>query len=77
MAGTEVVEPSQSWSGDIITALGPVAHATCWSRTPSSQAASRSTRTGAHLLPATIDGNNRLWLLDVGRQSPRASRARR
>ena len=63
-----VAEPSQSWSGDIITGLDQ-AHQQLLVSRPFGPPGVSILR-GQDLLPATIDGHSRMWSLDVGGRRP-------
>jgi hypothetical protein len=66
----EVQQPSQSWDGSTLTALSLDSTQLLVTHPLVNADVSRVLR-GRHLLPATIDGQGRLWLLDVGGPEPR------
>jgi hypothetical protein len=65
--GHDVSEPSQSWDGGTVTALDQSATRLLVTH-PFVSAGVADVVTGQHLLPATIDGDGRLWVLDTGGQ---------
>lgn len=67
-----VIEPSQSWGGDVVTALSADRTQLLLSR-PFGDPGVTIARTGNRLLPMTIDGSNRMWSLDVGSRRPALS----
>jgi hypothetical protein len=68
--GHDVREPSQSWDGGTVTALDQTSTRLLVTH-PFVSAGVADVESGKHLLPATIDGDGRLWLLDVGGKTPR------
>lgn len=66
----DVRDPSQSWDGGTIAALTPDRRALLVTR-PFLSASVVDRRRGQELLPATVDGDDRLWSVDVGTSRPR------
>ena len=66
----EVRDPSQSWNGQTITALNRSRTRLLVTR-PGLVPGVADDLSGRRLLPATIDGDGRLWATDVGRSRPR------
>jgi hypothetical protein len=67
--GHDVREPSQSWDGSTVTALNQSASRLLLTH-PFVSAGVAHVENGRHLLPATIDGDGRVWSLDVGGKRP-------
>ncbi len=65
-----VDEPSQSWDGGTVTALDDNKRTLLVTR-PFVSARLRTRVTGDRLLPASIDAQDRIWAVDVGRPTPR------
>jgi hypothetical protein len=65
-----VRDPSQSWNGQTVTALNR-ARTRLLVTHPGVRPGVADTVTGRRLLPATIDGDGRLWSIDVGAARPR------
>ena len=66
----DVRSPSMSWTGNIVTALNQ-SRTELLLNNPFLSLRVDDTVTGRRLLPASIDGDDRVWLLDVGGQKPR------
>jgi hypothetical protein len=62
----QVTDPSQSWDGQTVTALNERG-----TQLLVSEQSTVDRLRGDQLLPATLDGDGRLWVADVGRTSPR------
>lgn len=66
----DVRDPSQSWDGQTVTALNS-SRTKLFITHPGVERGVDSTVVGRRLLPASIDADGRLWLMDVGRDQPR------
>jgi hypothetical protein len=66
----DVRDPSQSWDGGMVTALTQDRRALLVTE-PFLSASVVDRRRGQRLLPATVDGDDRLWSVDVGGAQPR------
>ena len=70
----EVRSPSQSWDGSVVTGLRPDAR-TLWLTTPFVSADVARQLSGRRLLPASVDGQGDVWVVDVGAGKPQVSRS--
>ena len=66
----DVRDPSMSWNGSIVTALNQ-SRTELLLNNPFLSLRVDDTVEGRRFLPATIDGDDRVWLLDVGGREPR------
>jgi hypothetical protein len=66
----DVRDPSMSWNGGIVTALNQ-SRTELLLNNPFLSLRVDDTVEGRRFLPATIDGDDRAWLLDVGGREPR------
>lgn len=70
----EVRSPSQSWDGSVVTGLSTNAR-TLWLTTPFVSAGVARQTSGRRLLPASVDGDGDVWVVDAGDEVPQVSRS--
>lgn len=70
----EVRSPSQSWDGSVVTGLSADAR-TLWLTTPFVSDGVARQISGRRLLPASVDGQGDVWVVDTGAEVPQVSRS--
>lgn len=70
----EVRSPSQSWDGSVVTGLSADAR-TLWLTTPFVSDGVARQISGRRLLPASVDGQGDVWVVDTRAEVPQVSRS--